>query len=104
MRSLVGHLVVDADPGRLGAHLRSRSQAGFSLNVNMLGEAVLGDAEARRRHRELLDTLAQPDVDYVSVKVSAVMSQLNPWDFDGSLQRDTRRAPRCATRLVVPPN
>ena len=87
MRSLVGHLVVDADPGRLGAHLRSRSQAGFSLNVNMLGEAVLGDAEARRRHRELLDALAQPDVDYVSVKVSAVVSQLNPWDFDGSLQR-----------------
>ena len=35
----------------------------------------------------MLDTLAQPDVDYVSVKVSAVVSQLNPWDFDGSLQR-----------------
>ena len=34
-----------------------------------------------------LDTLAQPDVDYVSVKVSAVVSQLNPWDFDGSMQR-----------------
>ena len=87
MRSLVGHLVVDADPGRLGSHLRERSEAGFSLNVNMLGEAVLGDAEARRRHREVLETLAQPDVDYVSVKVSAVVSQLNAWDFDGSLQR-----------------
>ena len=87
MRSLVGHLVVDADPGRLGAHLRARSRAGFSLNVNMLGEAVLGDAEAARRHREVLETLAQPHVDYVSVKVSAVVSQLNPWDFDGSLER-----------------
>ena len=87
MRSLVGHLVVAAEPGRLGAHLRARSEAGFSLNVNMLGEAVLGDAEARRRHREVLETLAQPHVDYVSVKVSAVVSQLNPWDFDGSLQR-----------------
>ncbi len=87
MRALVGHLVVDADPGRLGAHLRERSEAGFSLNVNMLGEAVLGDAEARRRHREVLEILAQPHVDYVSVKVSAVVSQLNPWDFDGSLER-----------------
>ena len=87
MRSLVGHLVVDADPGRLGAHLRERSEAGFSLNVNMLGEAVLGDAEARRRHREVLETLAQPHVDYVSVKVSAVVSQLNEWDFDGSVER-----------------
>ena len=87
MRALVGHLVVDSQPERLADHLRSRSAAGYSLNVNMLGEAVLGDAEARRRHREVLDALSQPDVDYVSVKVSAVVSQLNVWDFDGSLQR-----------------
>ena len=87
MRTLVGHLVVDSGPERLGAHMQARAAEGFSLNVNMLGEAVLGDAEAGRRHREVLDTLAQPDVDYVSVKVSSVVSQLNPWDFDGSLQR-----------------
>ena len=87
MRALVGHLVVDSQPERLAAHLQTRAAAGYSLNVNMLGEAVLGDAEARRRHQEVLRTLAQPDVDYVSVKVSAVVSQLNPWDFDGSLQR-----------------
>ena len=87
MRSLVGHLVADSSPKRLSAHLRSRTAAGFALNVNMLGEAVLGDAEARRRHEEVLETLALPDVDYISVKLSSVVSQLNPWDFDGSLQR-----------------
>ena len=87
MRALVGHLVVDSQPERLAAHLQTRAAAGYSLNVNMLGEAVLGDAEALRRRQEVLRTLAQPDVDYVSVKVSAVVSQLNPWDFDGSLQR-----------------
>ena len=89
MRTLVGHLVVDSESEQLGTHLRSRAAEGYSLNVNMLGEAVLGDAEARRRHQEVLETLAQPDVDYVSVKVSAVVSQLSPWDFDGSLQRVT---------------
>ena len=87
MRALVGHLVVDSQPERLADHLQTRAAAGYSLNVNMLGEAVLGDAEARRRRQEVLRTLAQPDVDYVSVKVSAVVSQLNPWDFDGSRQR-----------------
>ena len=87
MRTLVGHLVVDSEPERLGTHMRARAAEGFSLNVNMLGEAVLGDAEAGRRHTEVLDTLDQPDVDYVSVKVSAVVSQLNPWDFDRSLKR-----------------
>ena len=87
MRALVGHLVVDSEPQRLSAHLGTRAAQGYSLNVSMLGEAVLGEAEARRRHTEVLDTLAQPDVVYVSVKVSAVVSQLNPWDFDGSLHR-----------------
>ena len=87
MRALVGHLVVDSEPQRLSAHLGARAAQGYSLNVSMLGEAVLGEAEARRRHTEVLDTLAVPDVDYVSVKVSAVVSQLNPWDFDGSLHR-----------------
>ena len=50
MRELVGHLVVDSDPERLGAHLRARADEGFSLNVNMLGEAVLGDADSVGRH------------------------------------------------------
>ena len=105
MRALVGHLVVDAEPERLAAHLRSKATEGFSLNVNMLGEAVLGDAEARRRHREVLGMLAQPDVDYVSVKVSSVVSQLNPWDFDGSLDRvvDALRPLLRAAASTAPP-
>ncbi len=70
----------------------------------MLGEAVLGDAEASRRHREVLDTLTLPDVDYVSVKVSSVVSQLNPWDFDGSLSRvsDALRPLVRAARMTRP--
>ncbi|MCY3617594.1 MAG: bifunctional proline dehydrogenase/L-glutamate gamma-semialdehyde dehydrogenase [Acidimicrobiaceae bacterium] len=105
MRALVGDLVVDSEPDRLSAHLRTRAEAGYSLNVNMLGEAVLGEAEARRRHTEVLDTLAQPDVDYVSVKVSAVVSQLSPWDFEGSLARVTealRPLLRAAARTAPP--
>ena len=87
MRAIVGPLVIDSEPQELAAHLRSRSSDGFSLNVNLLGEAVLGDAEAARRAQEVLALIAQPDVDYVSVKVSSVVAQLNPWDFDGSVLR-----------------
>ena len=105
MRALVGHLVVDSDPEQLAAHLRTRAAEGYSLNVNMLGEAVLGEREAGRRHREVLELLAQPDVDYASVKVSAVVSQLNPWDFDGSLDRvaESLRPLLRAAAATVPP-
>jgi len=91
MRGLVGHLVVDADPGVLASHVDARRGDGFGLNLNLLGEAVLGEAEADRRHREVLRLLDQSDVDYVSVKVSAIASQLNDWDFEGSLQRVVER-------------
>ncbi len=91
LRALVGHLVVDAEPAAMGRHLAERRRDGFDLNVNLLGEAVLGTNEADRRHRGAIELLAQPDVDYVSVKVSAIAPQLNPWDHEGSLDRVIER-------------
>ncbi|MEZ5375595.1 MAG: bifunctional proline dehydrogenase/L-glutamate gamma-semialdehyde dehydrogenase [Acidimicrobiales bacterium] len=87
MRMIVGHLVADARPERLAAHLAERQAAGYALNVNLLGEAVLGEAEADRRLERTKALLDQPDVDYVSVKVSAVASQLNPWAYDEGVER-----------------
>lgn len=60
---------------------------GIAKNVNLLGEAVLGDREAFRRRKEAEDLLKRPGIDYVSVKVSGVTSQLKKWDFEGSLER-----------------
>lgn len=85
MRALVGHLVLDADPEKLAKHLRVSKSQGYSQNVNLLGEAVLGEGEAERRFRKSLNMLEQPDVDYVSVKVSAFTSQINRWDFEGTV-------------------
>lgn len=86
MRALVGHLVVDADEKGMASHLERRRDEGFRLNVNLLGEAVLGDDEADRRLAEAARLLRQPDVDYVSVKVSAVVAQLNPWDHERNVE------------------
>ncbi len=87
MRQLVGHLVVDARPSALAKHLAARRSEGFGLNVNLLGEAVLGNDEAERRRASSTELLGESNVDYVSVKVSAVVSQLNEWAFDDSLDR-----------------
>ncbi len=91
MRQLVGHLVVDADSEPLREHLSFRRSQGFEQNVNLLGEAVLGEREASRRFERTAELLDQPDVDYVSVKVSAIASQLEPWAWDEGLVRITAR-------------
>ncbi len=86
LRALVGHLVADAGPG-LGPHLATIHAQGFRTNLNLLGEAVLGEAEARRRMRRVATLAARPDVDHVSVKVSSVASRLSPWALDADAER-----------------
>ncbi|KQR51451.1 1-pyrroline-5-carboxylate dehydrogenase [Leifsonia sp. Leaf336] len=97
LRGMVGHLVVDATPEKLGpaiAHLRApRDPAGHGarLNLNLLGEAVLGETEATRRLEGTRALLARDDVDYVSIKVSSIASQLSMWSFDETVDRVVER-------------
>ncbi|MBO3101445.1 proline dehydrogenase family protein [Cellulomonas fengjieae] len=90
LRSLVGHLVADDGRG-LADHLAATRAEGFRLNLNLLGEAVLGEREALARLERVQALVQRPDVDYVSVKVSAVASQLSTWDTDGSVERVVER-------------
>src|SRR5690349_11878718 len=90
LRSLVGHLVADDGPG-LAAHLAATRAEGFRLNLNLLGEAVLGEREAAARLARVTALVERPDVDYVSVKVSAVASHLSTWDTAGTLERVVER-------------
>ena len=82
LREMVGHLVVDARPEKLGPAIAKLRENGARLNLNLLGEAVLGEEEARRRLDGIHDLIRRPDVDYVSVKVSAIVSRISMWAFD----------------------
>jgi RHH-type proline utilization regulon transcriptional repressor/proline dehydrogenase/delta 1-pyrroline-5-carboxylate dehydrogenase len=90
LRQIVGHLVADAGPG-LASHIATATAGGFRLNLNLLGEAVLGETEAVRRLERVQALVRRPDVDYVSIKVSAVASQLSTWDTNGSCDRVVAR-------------
>lgn len=91
MRGIVGHLVAKAGARDLARHLDRQRQDGYEVNVNLLGEAVLGEKEANERLERLQTILHLPEVDYVSVKITAVASQLNHWAHDESLARLTER-------------
>ncbi|GMM96196.1 bifunctional proline dehydrogenase/L-glutamate gamma-semialdehyde dehydrogenase [Microbacterium luteum] len=82
LREMVGHLVVDARPDKFGPAIERLRESGARLNLNLLGEAVLGEAEAKRRLDGIHDLIRRPDVDYVSVKVSAIASHISMWAFD----------------------
>jgi len=120
LRRMVGHLVIDASPNRLEATLAglrspSRRRNPWSrratdpspgtirLNVNLLGEAVLGDAEADRRLDGIHALLALESVDYVSVKVSSVVSQLSMWAFDEMVETVVTRLTPLYERAAASP-
>ncbi|WP_300760145.1 bifunctional proline dehydrogenase/L-glutamate gamma-semialdehyde dehydrogenase, partial [Janthinobacterium sp.] len=85
LREMVGHLIVDATDAKLGPAIAKVRAGGVDLNINLLGEAVLGEKEADRRLRGTLELLARDDVDYVSIKESSTVAPHSPWAFDDAV-------------------
>ena len=79
MRRMVSHLILDARPGPLTTSLTRLTADGTTLNINLLGEAVLGAQEAARRLAGVHEIVSRHDVDYVSIKVSSIVEHLPLW-------------------------
>jgi RHH-type transcriptional regulator, proline utilization regulon repressor / proline dehydrogenase / delta 1-pyrroline-5-carboxylate dehydrogenase len=82
LRRMVGHLLIDATDARLGRAITKIRTPGVRLNMNLLGEAVLGRKEAAKRLDGTRRLLERDDVDYVSIKVSSTVEPHSPWAFD----------------------
>lgn len=82
LRELVSHLIIDASDSKLGPAIAQVKRDGVRLNVNLLGEAILGKGEAERRIEGTHQLLSRDDVDYVSIKVSSTVAPHNHWAFD----------------------
>ncbi|MDR7329825.1 bifunctional proline dehydrogenase/L-glutamate gamma-semialdehyde dehydrogenase [Corynebacterium guangdongense] len=87
LRQMVSHLIFDSGGSNLDTLLDKAADRGVQLNLNLLGEAVLGHAEAESRARRTAELIENPRVTYVSVKASSLCAQLNHWDEDGSVAR-----------------
>ena len=78
MHHETANVVLPAEPDMLSEHLRARRDDGVRMNVNFLGEALLGEHEAECRLTRYLEALQNPDVEVVSVKISTIYSQISP--------------------------
>jgi RHH-type proline utilization regulon transcriptional repressor/proline dehydrogenase/delta 1-pyrroline-5-carboxylate dehydrogenase len=77
MHQETANVVLPAEPELLANHLRARREEGLRMNVNFLGEALLGEEEAERRLEGYLAALQNPDIEVVSVKISTIFSQIS---------------------------
>jgi RHH-type proline utilization regulon transcriptional repressor/proline dehydrogenase/delta 1-pyrroline-5-carboxylate dehydrogenase len=80
-------IILPAENKKLAKQIKRRAKKGIRLNINVLGEAVLGDHEASERFDRVIEMMNRSEVDYVSVKLSSVVSQIIALDREGTLDR-----------------
>jgi RHH-type proline utilization regulon transcriptional repressor/proline dehydrogenase/delta 1-pyrroline-5-carboxylate dehydrogenase len=78
-------VVIASESGVLRTHLRQRRKERVRMNINHLGEAVLGEKEAARRLETYLADLRDPDIEVISVKISTIYSQISPLAMEHSV-------------------
>lgn len=91
LRQLVSHLVLDATRSKLIKSTKKLGLKDATLNINLLGEAVLGKNEANKRLSSVQEILSRKETEYISVKVSAIVSPHSPWAFDQAVEEVVER-------------
>ena len=91
LRHETQNVILPGEEEDLRRYLEERRRAGLRLNLNQLGEAILGEAEAARRLQAYLALLARDDVEYISVKVSSVFSQIDLVAFRATVMHVAER-------------
>jgi RHH-type transcriptional regulator, proline utilization regulon repressor / proline dehydrogenase / delta 1-pyrroline-5-carboxylate dehydrogenase len=89
MRKETANVILPAEPELLLGHLRDRHHEGVRMNINFLGEAILGEEEAGHRLQMNLQGLQTPEVECISIKISTLYSQIS------ALARDHTIATLC---------
>ncbi|MBS4167704.1 bifunctional proline dehydrogenase/L-glutamate gamma-semialdehyde dehydrogenase [Parachlamydia sp. AcF125] len=78
-------LVLPGEWNSLSKHIRKRRDERMRINLNRIGEAILGEKEAEKRLEKYMEDLSRPEIESISVKVSTLSSQLNLVDREGTL-------------------
>jgi RHH-type proline utilization regulon transcriptional repressor/proline dehydrogenase/delta 1-pyrroline-5-carboxylate dehydrogenase len=91
LRHETQNVILPGEEEDLRRYLAERRRAGLRLNLNQLGEAILGETEAARRLDAYLALLARDDVEYISVKISSIFSQIELVAFRATVERIAER-------------
>jgi len=79
-------VVIKGEEEPFNKHLTMRRKEGTRVNLNLIGEVVLGEEEASERMEKYLKALSNPNIDYISIKISTIFSQISALDFDHTVE------------------
>ncbi len=93
LRRATSTVILPGERHALSKHMQKRRQEGVRLNLNHLGEAILGEKEAMHRLNVYFKDLATDDIEYVSIKISTIFSQIHllGWEKTSEILQDRLR-------------
>ncbi|MBL0687565.1 MAG: bifunctional proline dehydrogenase/L-glutamate gamma-semialdehyde dehydrogenase [Sulfurospirillum sp.] len=84
-------VVLKGEDNLLNTHLQKRKKEGTRVSINMIGEIVLGEKEAQDRIEKYMSILKNPNIDYMSIKISTLFSQINPVSHENTVEEFSAR-------------
>ncbi len=86
LRKATARVILPGEKEALKKHMAKRRLEGVRLNINHLGEAILGEAEAKHRLDGYLKDLSGEEIEYISVKISTIYSQIHLLGWENTLE------------------
>ena len=87
LRRDVKDIVLYGEDKLLIEHIKKRKEENTRVNINIIGEIVLGENEADERVDKYINSIQNPHIDYISIKISTIFSQINPLAHEWSVEQ-----------------
>jgi len=91
LRNDISSIVIKGEDPILSKHMQKRKNEGTRVNINVIGEIVLSKEEADQRVAKYIKLLQNPDVDYLSIKISNLFSQIIPHAHENNIKHISKQ-------------
>ena len=101
VKSVTSPILFFVGDRRFNKHAASRKEQGVRLNVNLIGEALIGEQEAAERIKSYKSLLRQPDVNYISIKISTIYSQISSLAYEHTVETLVEKLSQIYDELIA---
>lgn len=78
-------VILEGEKRAILRHIKKRNREGIEVNLNHLGEAILGEKEVKKRFDQYIEDLKNEEITYISIKISTLYSQIQLIDPEGTI-------------------
>lgn len=100
LRNDISSIVIKGEDPVLSKHMQKRRKEGTRVNINVIGEIVLSKEEAEQRVAKYIKLLQNPDVDYLSIKISNLFSQIIPHAHQNNIKHISAQLERVYSAAI----